>query len=222
MGFCSAECADVDLIDIPDGGCEVTIRKKGLYKIGFYKCTEPLPNPLTCANLETLIDNKAIVFSSPLIATFDDPTEEEIELADCLAPITETTGRVLNFEDRIAIDVPANPTATPAVAANPFADLKFWGNKKKASLNLRYVFLWCDGTIDIPKDKNGRPMSASFNVFRSFQKQGSGNNSYVMEMKKGKIMFKGDPLELREDYVPDLTIDPVTCDTLAQKLGLNL
>lgn len=222
MGFCQTDCADFDLIDNPAGGCEIKTRKRGLYKIGFYKCTEPLPTPLDCTTLETLVDAKGVVFSSPLISTFDDPQTEELDIADCLPPLTEITGRQLSFEDRIAIDIPGDATAVPAVDPNPFADLKFWGNKNRIGISLRYMFLFCDGTIEIPRDQYGNPMSGSFNVFRSYEKQGSGNNSYVLEIKKGTILFKGDPLALREDYKPDVIIDPVTCATLAQKLGINI
>lgn len=219
--MCPANCADVELTALGDSGCEIKIRKRGLYKLGLFACSTTLPDPLTCENLLPLINSAAVVFTSPLVNNeFADPEIEELVVADCLPGIQNVVSRTLNFQDRIAIDIPEGVSGVPA--AVPFADLQFWGNKNKLSLSLRYMFLWCDGTIDIGKDENGNPMAASLNIFRSFERQGSGGNSYTAEIKKGTVIFKGDPLALREDYAPDLTIDNVECEELATLLGLNL
>lgn len=217
--MCPANCVDVELTALPDAGCEVKIRKRGLFKLGLFACSTTLPDPLTCENLEGLIESGAVVFTSPLVnAEFAAPEFEEIPVADCLPALQNVISRTLTFQDRIAIDVPASGST----AANPFADLKFWGNKQSIGLSLRYMFLWCDGVIDVAKDELGNPMAASFQVYRNFERQGTGGNSYTLEYKQGTIVFKGDPLALTADYEPALVIDNVECADLAETLGLNI
>lgn len=219
--MCPANCADVELTALGDAGCEIKIRKRGLYKLGLFACSTTLPSPLTCDNLLPLIQSGAVVFTSPLVnVEFADPELEELQIADCLPSIQNVVARTVNFQDRIAIDVPEGVSGVPA--AIPYQDLSFWGNKNKLKLSLRYMFLYCDGTIDIAKDESGSPMAASLTIFRSFERQGTGGNSYTAEIKKGSIVFKGDPLELREGYEPDLMIDTVECEELATLLGLDL
>lgn len=221
--MCPANCADVEITAMPDAGCETKIRKRGLYKLGLFACSTELPDTLTCTNVEALVDAGLLVFTSALVnAEFADPEFEELVIADCLPALQNVTSRTLNFQDRIAVDVPEGASGVPA--GNPFADLKFWGNKQSIGLSLRYMFVWCDGTIDLAKDELGRPMAASFQVFRSFERQGTGGNSYTLEIKKGTVVFKGDPLALTEDYAPALVIDAADadCSTLAAKIGLNI
>lgn len=219
--MCPANCADVELTALGDAGCETKIRKRGLYKLGLYACSTTLPDPLTCENLLPLIAAGAVVFTSPLVnVEFADPELEELQIADCLPALQNVVARTLTFQDRIAIDVPEGVSGVPS--AIPYQDLQFWGNKSKLSLSLRYLFLWCDGTIDIAKDESGNPMAASLTIFRAFERQGTGGNSYTAEIKKGSIIFKGDPLALTEDYEPALVIDSVECDELATLLGLDL
>lgn len=223
MGFCPANCASIDLMANPDGGCETVRRKRSLYKIGFYSCSETLPSPLTCSALQTLVASNGVVWSSPLVnVEWADPTMEDVVVSDCLPASSEAIGRTLTFEDHIALDI--LPGTSGAPEGNEYADLKFWGNKNKIGISLRYLFLWCDGVIDIPVDQFGKPMGAGFNVFRAFSRQGSGGTSYVLEIKKGTINFKGDPLELTEDYEPALVIDASDeeCTALAASLGLTL
>lgn len=218
MGFCPANCADPEFIPIPDAGCEVKRRKRGLYKIGFYACSTSLPTPLTCDALEALVDSNTVVFSNALVnVEWADVEMEDVVIADCLPAAQEAIGRQLTFEDHIAVDVPD----TASGGANPFADLKFWGNLNKYKYSLRYLFVWCDGVVEMPLDINGNPMAATFDVRRNFVRQGTGGTSYTLEIKRGMINFKGDPLELREDYEPALIIDGAECASLAQKLGLS-
>lgn len=222
MGVCPANCTDVDLIPMPDGGCEPKRRKSSIFKIGFFACSTPLPDPLTCDTLETMIDSNLIVFSSPLVnVEVADPETEDVVISDCLPAVQEVIGRQITFEDHIAIDIPEGASGVPA--ANLFADIKFWGNKNKYRQTLRQVFLYCDGRVEVPRDDNGDPLTGTFNVWRQFTRQGTGGTSYVLEIKRGAINFKGDPFALREDYAPDLVIDnTVDCADLAIKLGLNL
>lgn len=217
--MCPANCADVELTAMPDAGCETKVRKRGLFKLGLFACSTTLPDPLTCEALEGLITGGGVVFTSPLVnAEFAAPEFEELVVADCLPALQNVISRTLTFQDRIAVDVPE----TASGGANPFADLKFWGNKQGIGLSLRYMFLWCDGVIDVAKDENGNPMAASFQVYRNFERQGTGGNSYTLEYKQGTIVFKGDPLALTDDYEPALIIDTVECADLAATLGLNI
>jgi hypothetical protein len=220
--MCPANCADVELTALGDAGCEPKIRKRGLYKLLMYSCSTTLPEPLTCENLLPLLTSGAVVATSPLVnVEFADPEFEELVVADCLPAIQNVVSRTLTFQDRIAIDVPEGASGVPA--AIPYQDLQYWGNKKKLSLSLRYLFLWCDGVVDKAIDElTGKPMVASLTIFRSFERQGSGGNSYTAEIKKGSVVFKGDPLALTEDYEPALVIDSVECDELATLLGLDL
>lgn len=222
MAICPANCADPELIPVPDAGCETKRRKSSIFKIGFFACSTVLPDPLTCDSLETMIDSNQIVFSSPLVnVEVADPETEDVVISDCLPAVQEVIGRQMTFEDHIAIDIQEGPSGVPA--ENLFADIKFWGNKNKYKTTLRQVFLYCDGRVEVPRDDMGNPLSGTFNVWRNFTRQGTGGNSYILEIKRGSINFKGDPFAMREDYAPDLIIDSsVDCLTLATKLGLSL
>jgi len=195
MAFCPADCATFTLIDNPTAGCELKTRRRNVDKIGFFACSLDLPSPLTCENLEPLITNKSIVFSSSLAnVEFQDPQFEELQIADCRPSERIITNRTVTFQDRIAVEIPA-VAGPPAVAANPFYDYDFWKDKRTKRALLRYMFVFCDGTIVIPKDEFGKPMAASFDVFLSYERQGQGGNSYILEIKKGQLDFKGDPLD---------------------------
>lgn len=207
MAFCPADCASFTLIDNPTAGCDLKTRRRNVDKIGFFPCSLDLPAPLTCISLEPLITAKSIVFSSSLAnVEFQDPQFEELQIADCRPAERIITNRTVTFQDRIAVEIPA-VVGPPAVDANPFYDYDFWKDKRTKRALMRYMFVFCDGSIVIPKDENGRPMAASFDVFLSYERQGSGGNSYILEIKKGQLDFKGDPLDFN---VPAL--DASTCD----------
>lgn len=203
MSICSADCAQFDLTPNPSGGCQPTIRKRQLDKIGFYMCSTALPIPMTCENLAPLIANNSIVFTSSLAnVSWADPTFDEVVITDCLPAIKYPTGRVLTAEDRIPIEIQAASGVTP----NLFADYDFSKNKQEASFYLGYIFKYCDGTLEAPLDDNGNPLSGTFNIFRAYERQGSGATSYTMELKKMEINFKEDPLK----FIPPL-LDLTTC-----------
>jgi hypothetical protein len=218
MGFCPANCADLELVPLPqEGGCEVLRRKRSLYKLGFYPCAINLPSPLTCEALQELVESNVIVFSNPLAnVEWGEPTIEENPVADCLPYLSEIAGRSLTFDDLIAITANEGTSGVPAL--NKFADYPFWKDKQKQRLTLRIVLLFCDGTLEIPKDENGSPTSASLMVYRTFTRQGSGRDSYLLEIKRGVINFKGDPLLFEQ---PELTIEGEGCEELATSLGLD-
>lgn len=220
MAICPANCTDIELVDNPGAGlCEADPRRKrSLYKIGFYKCSTVLPSPLTCANLETLITSKALVFTSPLEGVaFAEPQIAERKLNDCDPTSQIVVGRELTFNDRYKVTIPAIP-GDPGVKEDKYADLAFWKNKKDLSLQLRVVFLYCDGSIEIPKDDDGKPLSSTFLIYRDYERVTEGTDENIYEVKRGTIRFKGDPLSFNP---PDLEIAGSECSDLAELLGIS-
>lgn len=224
MNICPANCANIELIANPvTGVCDAAeTRERGIYKLGFYLCNTPLPSPLTCTALNTLVTSGAVVFSSPLSnVTFGEPEFEDIKMNDCEPAIQRIVGRTLTFNDKYKVTIPGIPAEgeTPAVPENRYGDLLFWGNKMEARLSMRVIILYCDGTMEVPKDKNGNPLSSTFLVYRDFERQGTGTNETIIEVKRGTIRFKGDPLQFRE---PDLDLNDAMCDDLANAIGFNI
>lgn len=192
MAFCPQDCVDDTLVPLPSDVCDPKVRKRGIDRIGFFPCTLTLPEPMTCDGLTPLVVANSIVFSSRLaLITVNDPEQEELEIADCIAPLQTTVRRTIDFQDRIAVE---NVVASPGVN-NLFADYDFWKDKKTKSATMRYFFVMCDGSVQIAKDDAGNYMEATLNVFLSFERQSSGGNAYTLEIKKGQLIFKGDPMD---------------------------
>lgn len=221
MSICSADCTDIDLIPNPGAGlCDPNPRRKrSLFKIGFYLCSTTLPTPLTCASLETLMESNAIVWTSPLQGvTFAEPQLADVRLNDCDPASQFVVGRELTFNDHYKVTIPASGT-DPVIPANPFGDLEFWKNKKQLSLQLRVIFLYCDGSIEIPKDDDGKPLASTFLIYRDYERVTEGNDENIYEVKRGVIRFKGDPLGFNK---PDLILEGSECSDLAQVLGVAI
>lgn len=198
MAFCPADCANITVTTNQPGGCDLKVRKRNIDRIGFFPCSVDLPAPFTCAGLEGLIAANTLTFSSPLAnIEVQDPTFEELQIADCRPSERVATSRVITFQDRIAIETAAI-SGSPGTPANMFFDYDFWKDKKTKRAMLRYMFVFCDGTVVVPKDENGKPMEASLDVFLSYERQGSGGSSYILEIKKGQLEFKGDPLDFNK------------------------
>lgn len=201
MAFCPADCADITVTTNQPGGCDLKVRKRNIDRIGFFPCSVDLPSPFTCVGLQGLVDVNTLTFSSPLAnIEVQDPTFEELQIADCRPADRVATSRIITFQDRIAIDVPA--VVDPETPANPFFDYDFWKDKKTKRALMRYMFVFCDGSVVVPRDETGKPLAANLDVFLSFERQGSGGNSYILEIKKGQLEFKGDPLDFNK---PELT-----------------
>lgn len=201
MAFCPADCASITLTPNAPGGCDLKVRKRSIDRIGFFPCDVALPTPFTCTDLQPLVTANSLTFSSPLAnIEVQDPSFEELQIADCRPSERIVTSRIITFQDRIAIETPA--IADPATPANLFFDYDFWKDKKTKRAMMRYMFVFCDGTVVVPKDESGKPMEASLDVFLSYERQGSGGSSYILEIKKGQLEFKGDPLDFN---IPELT-----------------
>lgn len=193
MAYCPADCAATTLTPNEVGNCDLKVRKRSIDRIGFFPCSTDLPSPFTCAGLEALVNANELTFSSPLAnIELGDPEFEELTIADCRPAQRMVVGRTITFQDRIAIEKDTNSPAT----TNKFFDYDFWKDKKQKKATMRYMFVYCDGSIVVPKDENGEPLSATFDVFLSYERQGTGGNSYILEIKKAQLQFKGDPLDL--------------------------
>lgn len=198
MNICNAGCANASLVMLPTGACEPEVRTRQIERLFFWLCSTSIPSPLTCLNFKALVEGDDVAFSSPLAdATFEEPETAEIKVADCIPAIEKVVSRVFTANDKIAITIPAGSGGTPP--ANPFGDYDFWKDKQSHGFYLRFGFLYCDGTVEIPKDKNGVPLAGSFRVYRSFED--SGDEKF--EIKAIRIAFKGDPLAFEH---PDLDI----------------
>lgn len=203
--YCPADCADDTLTPNAPADCDIDVRKRGIDRIGFFSCGQTLPAPFTCEALAVLVTNHVLVFSSPLAnVEVGDPQFEELVKADCLPADRVVTQRSITFEDRIRIETAA--TTSPAFAKNKFYDYDFWSDKLSKKFTMRYMFIFCDGSVVVPKDENGNYMEASLDVFLSLPRQGSGGTSYVLEVKSGNLTFKGDFLSLA-DNKPELEAD---------------
>lgn len=213
-GFCPADCADVELAQNPDNNCDIQPRKRNIDRFMFFTCDTDLPSPFTCGALTTLVNNNKVVFTSPLAnVEVQDPTYQELQLADCI-PIAEVaSGRVVNFQDRIAIDTPSG-IASPGALPIPFYNYDFWQDKVSKQESLRYAAVYCDGSVEVAKDENGNYLSATVRAFKKQEKVGSGNDVYYIEYIVGQMSFRGgDPWNL--SVKPELTPDNVVFDISA-------
>lgn len=217
MAYCPSDCADDDLLPPNPGDCDLSVRKRNIDRIMFFNCGTDLPDPFTCEGLEALVTSGDLTFSSPLAnIEVQDPEFEELQVADCLPPDRTVVSRTITFQDRIAVTKTA--AQSPQGAITPFYDYDFWQNKTQHKFTLRYGLVFCDGSIVIAKNADGSYMEASLDVFLSYERQGTGGNSYILEIKKGQLQFKGDPLDLGNK--PELESDNTTvfdikeCDIL--------
>lgn len=195
MSFCPTDCANDTLVANVNAGCNPTWRALGIDRIGFFNCGIDLPSPLTCNGLQALVDADTLAFSQQLRnVTVNDPTFEDITIADCMPVVRRVTERIITFEDIIDVTkVVASPAST-----TPYFDLDFWADKVSFSATLRYLFVMCDGSIQIAKDSTGNYAQASLDVFRSFERQGTGRGAFTLEIKKGQLSFNVDPIALRK------------------------
>lgn len=195
MAFCPADCENQDVLPNPPGDCELDIREMGIDKIGFFLCDVTLPSPFTCMALETLVQNNQLAFSSPL-AEIDvtAPTQEQVRIAQCLPSKFITTERVVNYQDRVKRDIPA--TTSPVADAQPYYENDFWQDKLDKAERLRYMFVMCDGTVQVARDASGNFMEATLNAYRSFENIGTGSTVKSITYISGTLTFAGDPFNL--------------------------
>lgn len=200
--YCPANCANFFLIGNPTAGCDLTaLRKRTLSRIAFMSCSADIPDPVTEQNAPGLFNagDAVIVVSNPLVMTVNDPEQEEIVVHSCMPPIKVTNRRVISFEDKIKVEIPADVDNN--VTANPFYDYDFWKDKKSKRLMLRYGLVYCNGDFVFARNEDGSYMEAWFDVFLAYS--ALANNGGTLEIKKGTLEFQGDPLDFAK---PDFNL----------------
>lgn len=202
MGYCPADCGNTTLEQNQAGNCELIVRTRTIAKLGFFTCDTDLPEPFTCVGLAALVTANKMAFSSPL-ANIDlqDPVYEEVQKADCLPPDRIVSSRTIAFQDRIGV---TGSTGSPATDVQ-FFENDFWADKREKQAILRYMIIYCDGSVQVAKDKNGNYLEASLNAFRAQERVGTGGTSQTIEYIKGDLVFKGDPIDIANK--PELNAD---------------
>ncbi len=196
MAFCPADCADVTLTQ-NIAACDLDPRLDNLSRIGLYTCDTTLPSPLTCMALEALVTAGKLAFTSPLAnADLQDPSYAELVISDCIPALEIVDGRTIVFQDRVAIDKPADGTVSPVTAAEPYYNQRFWADKLSKNLSLRYLFIMCSGKVVNGLDENGVPMVATLRAFLKQENIGSAATPRYIQYVQGQLAFKGDPLAL--------------------------
>lgn len=201
MGYCPNGCAeDTLLVNQTGEDCDLEARFRQINKVGFFMCNTDLPNPLTCAALQALIDSEQLTFTSPLAnVEVGDPTFIDIQIAGCLPTRKEVDTRVINFQDRIGV---TGGEGSPATDILNF-EYNFWADKIDKQSRLRALVVYCDGAVVVCKDKNGEPLELTLNAFLKYENVGSASNQKVIQYVQGALEWKGDPLALTNK--PELT-----------------
>lgn len=205
MSICNSNCTNFDLTPILSATCDVKERRKGLKRLGFYKCDITIPDNIDCASLAALMAPAApgspgLIFSNELQdVSFAEPTLVTRELSDSRPEYEFIASRELTFKDRIAVDFDA------AGNASPYADYTWWKDINNLRNKLNVLLLWSDNTITIPRVEGSlEGLPAVFNVYLMHEKV---QNGFVVEFKQGKVKFLGDPLNFNAPAF-DLTSCP--------------
>lgn len=194
MGFCPEDCADVTVNTIPSQ-CEPKERRRNLARIGFFPCTVSLPEPLTEMALQALVTAGKLAFTSPL-ANFDPqaPEYSDLDMGDCFPIQKRIAGRTIGFQDRFAIDKEA--TLSPVADPVPFFNYDFWQDKLDKQLLLRTLFVYCDGSVEIQKKRNGEYLEMSLTAYKMQENIGAGTSKYFIEYIVGELQYIQDPQAL--------------------------
>lgn len=189
--FCNDACALPELVGNPSGGCApLTFRRRTISRILFFPCSTDFPSNFNCAAVKALFDSGEVVASSMLAnVVLDDPQTETKIITECLPPVEEVISRVLNFEDRIAVNTDEN---SPPVSS-PYHDYKFWKDKIANGFRTRYAIAYCNGDVKVARDVDGSYMTAQLRAFLSYEKPGTSGPAWI-EFKKGTLTFPGDPM----------------------------
>lgn len=201
-GLCPASCNDTTLIGLPTAACVPSLRRRTFSRFIFFNCGTTLPDPMP-GSIKPLFDDGSIVSSSSLVFPngLPDPSFEDVVYDECSAPVPEATGRLIDFEDRIAI---SNTSGSPATT-NAYYNYVFWKDKYDNRFNLSYGIVYCNGDVYIPKDSDGNPYQASLNAFISYQKPGTNGGGWI-EFIKGTLNFPNDPFAITNNPVPDFNL----------------
>lgn len=204
-GICPADCSNTDLLP-NDEQCDLNPRLRGIERLGIFTCDTELPSPLTCVGLEALVTDNKLVFTNPLAQVdVQDPNYAEIVLSDCLPAFEVVTNQIIAARDVIKVDIPADGTVSPATAPNPNYNWKFWADKRDKQLSIRYMIIYCNGDVVIPRDTDGNYLSASLRVSPKYENVGSAQAPIMLEYLQLQFNFRGNPLDV--SYPPEENAD---------------
>lgn len=194
MNNCASSCGEIPFVTLtPADDCKVETRDRMIARVVFKKCDVDLPNPETNIAMKAMFDSNQITFSSLLAnISFDDPSTDDFEVAECLPLVPYVNGRVFNAQDKIKRE---STTISPAIKAK-YEDYSFWQNKIDQMFNMNIGFEYCDGDVVWAKDANGDFLRASIFVWLNYEKITSGSTKRYVEYKSIRITFNGDPLAL--------------------------
>lgn len=188
MANCPANC-QTTLLQYPPSACFDDLRFKTLERMGFYLCTTTLPDPITPETIEPLIEAGDIVFTKTWgNIVWDAPITEDIPFGDCYPARQKIMGRVLNADDKIAI---SNTSGSPAITDNYF-DYDWIQDKIDKQALLNPMFVYCDGDVVIPRERNGVPVKMTILSYIDWIKSGTQGGSST-EFKRWSIRFSNDP-----------------------------
>lgn len=203
--ICPANCQDTELLP-QSTQCDLQPRLRGIERFGIFTCDSGLPDPLTCVGLEALVTDSKLSFTNPL-AQIDaqDSNFAEIVLSDCLPSIEKVTNRIIAFRDAIKVDIPADSTTSPATAANPNYNWKWWADKRDIQLSVRYMIIYCNGDVVIPRDEDGNYLTASMRIDVKYENVGTAQAPMMMEYLAIQLNFRGNPIDVA--YPPEENVD---------------
>ncbi len=193
MPFCPASCNDLALLGNPQSTCESQQRYRILSRVAFYPCSTTLPDPMTDMAIKALFDDGTIVATSALAnVVFSDPTSEDVPIDDCSPALNVITGRELVAEDRYAVNktLPTSPATI-----DKYYDYDVLDDKIINQHAMNYMLIFCDGDVIVPTDRAGNPLTATMQVFISYQKPSQQGGRWI-EYKKITIKFQNDPIAL--------------------------
>ena len=97
-------------------------------------------------------------------------------------------GRVLNADDKIAV---TGPVGSPAVE-DPYFDYIWIQDKIDQQALLNPMFVYCDGDVVVPTDRNGVPIKMTILAYIDWIKSTTPGGSST-EFKRWTFRFSNDP-----------------------------
>lgn len=193
--ICPANCQDITVAS-NDEQCDLQPRLRGIERFGIFTCDVDLPDPLTCVGLQAIVTDGKLAFTNPLAQVdAQDSNFAEIVLSDCIPAFEVVTNRIIAFRDAIKVDIPAG-TGTVPTDPNPNYNWKWWADKRGKQLSMRYMIIYCDGTVVIPRGDDGAPLTASMRIDVKYENVGTAQAPMMMEYLQVQLNFRGNPIDV--------------------------
>lgn len=194
MAFCPADCEDVTITQ-NSANCELKERMNTVARLMLFTCDTELPNPMTDAGMQALIDSGKLAFTNPL-ANFAPSAPEfvDVVIADCVTALKRVGSRVIDFQDRVAVDIPAG--TSPVSAPVYYYNRLFWNDKVSKATTLRYGFVMCNGQVFVAVDENGEYLQATLTAYLAYENIGTAQAVRNIEYIVGQLTFLDDPMAL--------------------------